>query len=41
MGQDPPWARRAMESLDNARPEIRNVTERAQRFLRLAALAWR
>ena len=27
-----------MESLDNARPEIRNVTERAQRFLRLAAL---
>lgn len=27
-----------LESLDNARPEIRNVTERAQRFLRLAAL---
>jgi putative ABC transport system permease protein len=27
-----------IESLDNARPEIRNVTERAQRFLRLAAL---
>ena len=28
----------SIESLDNARPEIRNVTERAQRFLRLAAL---
>ena len=27
-----------LESLDNARPEIRNLTERAQRFLRLAAL---
>jgi len=27
-----------LESLDNARPEIRNVTERAQRFLRLSAL---
>ncbi len=27
-----------LESLDNARPEIRNMTERAQRFLRLAAL---
>ena len=27
-----------LESLDNARPEIRNVTERAQSFLRLAAL---
>ena len=27
-----------IESLENARPEIRNVTERAQRFLRLAAL---
>jgi putative ABC transport system permease protein len=27
-----------IESLDNARPELRNVTERAQRFLRLAAL---
>lgn len=27
-----------LESLDNARPEIRNITERAQRFLRLAAL---
>lgn len=27
-----------IESLDNARPEVRNVTERAQRFLRLAAL---
>lgn len=27
-----------IESIDNARPEIRNVTERAQRFLRLAAL---
>jgi putative ABC transport system permease protein len=27
-----------VESLDNARPEVRNVTERAQRFLRLAAL---
>ena len=38
------WARSQLgrgekiESLDNARPEIRNVTERAQRFLRLAAL---
>ncbi|MBK7765870.1 MAG: FtsX-like permease family protein [Sulfuritalea sp.] len=38
------WARdqlgrgERIESLDNARPEIRNVTERAQRFLRLAAL---
>jgi putative ABC transport system permease protein len=38
------WARAQLgrgekiESLDNARPEIRNVTERAQRFLRLAAL---
>ncbi len=38
------WARsqlgrgEKLESLDNARPEIRNVTERAQRFLRLAAL---
>ena len=38
------WARMQLgrgeriESLDNARPEIRNVTERAQRFLRLAAL---
>lgn len=38
------WARvqlgrgEKIESLDNARPEIRNVTERAQRFLRLAAL---
>ncbi len=27
-----------LESLDRARPEIRNVLERAQRFLRLAAL---
>jgi len=27
-----------IESLDNARPEVRNVTERAQRFLHLAAL---
>lgn len=27
-----------LESLDNARPEIRTITERAQRFLRLAAL---
>ena len=27
-----------MESLDNARPEVRNLLERAQRFLRLAAL---
>ena len=27
-----------LESLDNARPEVRNVIERAQRFLRLAAL---
>ena len=27
-----------IEGLDNARPEIRNVIERAQRFLRLAAL---
>jgi putative ABC transport system permease protein len=27
-----------LESLDNARPEIRNITERTQRFLRLAAL---
>lgn len=27
-----------LESLDNARPELRNVLERAQRFLRLAAL---
>jgi putative ABC transport system permease protein len=27
-----------LESLDNARPEIRNIIERAQRFLRLAAL---
>ncbi|MBU0751506.1 MAG: FtsX-like permease family protein [Gammaproteobacteria bacterium] len=27
-----------MESLDNARPEVRNLIERAQRFLRLAAL---
>lgn len=27
-----------LESLDNARPEVRNVMERAQRFLRLAAL---
>ncbi len=27
-----------LESLDNARPEIRSMTERAQRFLRLAAL---
>lgn len=27
-----------IESLDNARAEIRNLTERAQRFLRLAAL---
>lgn len=27
-----------LETLDNARPEIRNLTERAQRFLRLAAL---
>ncbi|MBK8121598.1 MAG: FtsX-like permease family protein [Sulfuritalea sp.] len=38
------WARdqlgrgERIESMDNARPEIRNVTERAQRFLRLAAL---
>lgn len=38
------WARAQLgrgekiESLDNARPEVRNVTERAQRFLRLAAL---
>lgn len=38
------WARTQLgrgekiESLDNARPEIRNVTERAQHFLRLAAL---
>lgn len=38
------WARtqvgrgEKIESLENARPEIRNVTERAQRFLRLAAL---
>ncbi|MDO8959950.1 MAG: FtsX-like permease family protein [Rhodocyclaceae bacterium] len=27
-----------LETLDNARPEIRNIIERAQRFLRLAAL---
>lgn len=27
-----------IESLDNARPEVRNLIERAQRFLRLAAL---
>lgn len=27
-----------IESLDNARPEVRNIIERAQRFLRLAAL---
>lgn len=27
-----------LEGLDNARPEIRNIVERAQRFLRLAAL---
>lgn len=27
-----------LESLDNARPEIRNIIERTQRFLRLAAL---
>jgi putative ABC transport system permease protein len=27
-----------LEGLDNARPEIRNIIERAQRFLRLAAL---
>lgn len=27
-----------LESLDNARPEIRNLLDRAQRFLRLAAL---
>lgn len=27
-----------LETLDNARPEVRNVLERAQRFLRLAAL---
>jgi len=27
-----------LESLDNARPEVRNLIERAQRFLRLAAL---
>lgn len=27
-----------LESLDNARPEVRSVMERAQRFLRLAAL---
>ena len=27
-----------LETLDNARPEIRNVLERSQRFLRLAAL---
>lgn len=27
-----------METLDNARPELRNLLERAQRFLRLAAL---
>lgn len=27
-----------LEDLDNARPEIRNIIERAQRFLRLAAL---
>lgn len=27
-----------LEGLDNARPEVRNVVERAQRFLRLAAL---
>jgi len=27
-----------LESLDNARPEVRNIIERAQRFLRLAAL---
>ena len=27
-----------LESLDNARPEIRTMTDRAQRFLRLAAL---
>jgi putative ABC transport system permease protein len=27
-----------LESLENARPEIRNIIERAQRFLRLAAL---
>ena len=36
MGDGATGARR--ESLDNARPEIRNVTERAQSFLRLAAL---
>ncbi|RTL47311.1 MAG: FtsX-like permease family protein [Rhodocyclaceae bacterium] len=27
-----------LETLDNARPEVRNILERAQRFLRLAAL---
>ena len=27
-----------IESLDNARPEVRSMIERAQRFLRLAAL---
>lgn len=27
-----------LESMDNARPEVRNMLERAQRFLRLAAL---
>lgn len=27
-----------LEGLDNARPEVRNIIERAQRFLRLAAL---
>jgi putative ABC transport system permease protein len=38
------WARshlgrgEKLESLDNARPEVRNIIERAQRFLRLAAL---
>ena len=31
-------AAKSIESLDNARPEVRNVIERAQRFLRLAAL---
>lgn len=27
-----------LENMDNARPEVRNITERAQRFLHLAAL---
>jgi putative ABC transport system permease protein len=38
MGQAQLGRGEKIESLDNARPEIRNVTERAQRFLRLAAL---